>query len=215
MSASEGSQTEPSQTDASKPTISTIVVSPGIGATIRDLVLGYLRAYARVEQALEQAAPVHHPLEAESRAWEGLFEALNWADSIDQLMKYGEAERGANPKWLDSADATTQGVALAVQCVRNVVHHQWWAALSMRIDMKEDGQHNSWIWFDLPANGSSKKGKKAYKAHLRGQPVIEALRVLRDAFWNLRGWRITAGDLEQASCPFPSSVPFALDATHY
>jgi hypothetical protein len=205
------SASDPSQSDPGKPTISTIVVSGQTGATIRHLVLGYLRAYARVEQALEQAAPVHHPLEAESRAWEALFEALNWADSIDQFLKYGQAERGADPTWLDNADEKTQGVALAMQCVRNAVHHQWWEALSMRIDMDEDGQHNSWIWFDLPANVSNKKGKKAYKTHLRGQPVIEALRVLRDAFWKQRGWRITAEDLEQPACPFPSNMPFVFD----
>lgn len=205
---------DPKETDTNKSTISTIVVSGGSGTTTRNLVLGYLRAYARVEQALEEAAPVSHPPEAESRAWEALFETLNWADSIDQFLKFGDAEKGANPQWLDKADEKTQGVALAVQCVRNAVHHQWWEALSMRIDMDEDGQHNSWIWFDLPAHIRNKEGKKAYKKHLRGQPVVEALRILRDAFWKHRGWRITAEDLEQPACPFPSNMPFEFDATH-
>lgn len=102
------------------PTIGTIVVQEG-GPHMRDLVVGYLRAYARLEHAVAQATPVEHSVEFRKRSWEALFETLNWADAIDQFMAHGDPDRGADPNWLANPDAGTQGVARAA---RNVVHHQ-------------------------------------------------------------------------------------------
>jgi hypothetical protein len=79
--------------------IGAIVVQEG-GPHLRDFVVGYLRAYARLEHALTEATPVEHSVKFRSRSWEALFEALHWADAIDQVMAHGDPGRGADPNWL-------------------------------------------------------------------------------------------------------------------
>lgn len=191
--------------DVNELEVGAIVVQEG-GPHLRHLVVGYLRAYARFEHALAKATPVEHAVEFRQRSWEALFEALNWADAIDQFMARGDPGRGADPAWLANSDAQTQGVLRGLQHARNVVHHQWWVALALRMGLTSEQQLNTWIWGTLPPNNRSKDGARAYAQYLHNRPAVEALRTLRDALWAIRAWGISAEDLAQDGYPLPPGI---------
>lgn len=184
-----------------------LVVRAGDKVTIRDLVRGYCRAFYRFKAEQDQARTSGYGQQVKDRAWTALFEALNWADSVDQFLGRGPTDRGGKADWLTHLSPDHRLVAKGLQHVRNVVHHQWWTALATEILVETAGQQNTWIWSPLPPNNGGKEGQRAYAQALHGKPVEETLETLRDVFWPLRLWGIEASDLDQPAYPVPCGVP--------
>ncbi len=118
-----------------------------------------------------------------------LFEALAWADSIEQLLSKGAGERGGNPGWEQNLDTNEADIIQAFICARGAVHHQWWEAMALHVvpPTEHDEQRNTWVWADLPANANLRgkkalEGQRAYVGVLHKRPVIDAIEVLRKAF---------------------------------
>lgn len=185
---------------------SVIIVGADKRVTIQNLVLGFCRAYYRflAEQDKETSSG---DFQGPARAYMAIFEALNWADAVDEFLSHGPEQGGGHPGWLESLPTEQRNVAKGIQHARNVVHHQWWGAISTMIVRKEDGQEDTWIWGDLPGNNRNRDGQRVYDAALRGKPIAETLGLLRDAFWSVRRWEISADDLDQPAYLLPANAP--------
>lgn len=152
-----------------------------------ELVDGYAAAYDRLLVAAQGRN--------ESAARAALFEALNWAVSIDDAVRERWAPAGEplGFKWRDlwSGAAPLQGLRTA----RNHVHHQW--ADAVRLDDGGRGyprryplRYFHFVWRDqseLPAalRGHRPEDDAAYREHLEGQPVEVALRGIKSVFEHL------------------------------
>lgn len=174
---------------------------------VRDLVLGFLRAYYRFEAENRRSRDPEQEAGARRLGRMALFETLNWADSVDQFLTHGPPNRGGDPKWLENLKTPEIYVVRGIRHARNVVHHQWWAAISIHIVLptSERNQVNTWIWSELPPNNRNKKSQAAYENSLLGRPVEDALGILRDVLWKRRRWQISAADLAQPSYPPPGA----------
>ncbi len=137
-------------------------------APLEWLVEGYNEASERFGGAASDSDP------SGKDKFKSLFEALNWAVSIDDYLKAKKIER---------PDAF-----VALRFVRNRVHHHWAAALERRdlpgITQAIHGQSRivrgsffDWSWLsisDLP-DGENDKGEALYESLLAEKPVRAAL----------------------------------------
>lgn len=107
-----------------------------------------------------------------------LFEALNWATSLEQYIRAKwPLELSGSERWHDSIPHGQ--TVKAVQFARNCVHHDWAYALTLG-----DGDGDlptrvaSWLWIwraRLPNGKKDAIGEKVYQDDLAGEPVIGAL----------------------------------------
>lgn len=107
-----------------------------------------------------------------------LFEALNWATSLEQYIRASwPSELSASERWHDSIPFGS--TVRAVQFVRNSVHHDWAQALAL-----SEGDRNfparvacwMWVWRQqLPSRRRDVEGERLYRDELAGEPVIGAL----------------------------------------
>lgn len=111
-----------------------------------------------------------------------LFEALNWATSLDDHVRASwpfEAER-----WYESIPCGS--TVRAVRFARNRVHHQWAQALTLGdADRDLPARVASWVWAwrtELPAGRRDLPGERLYREDLAGEPVIGALGRLTAVF---------------------------------
>jgi hypothetical protein len=193
-----------------------IEVSPQEHSSIRELIVSFLRAIERFRAEDSRASESDEQLAVQSRGRSALAEALNWADSIDHYLSQGPKYTPRDAKWVEQFEAADQNLLRAFQRVRNVVHHQWWEAVGVRLLMVSGVQVNEWFWGPLPVERRQGPGKDknvhaydAYSARLEGRRVLETLDDLAGIFWTKRRWRITPADLEQPGQT--SATPLILD----
>lgn len=129
--------------------VGAIIVGAQKSVSIRQLVTGYCRAFYRfqAEQQVARHLPDADDLEAPWAAdpFMALFEALNWADATDEFLERGPTGRGGKLNWLDNLAEDQRKVVRGMRHARNVVHHQWWAALATRVVWVEGRQVDTWI----------------------------------------------------------------------
>lgn len=110
-----------------------------------------------------------------------LFEALNWAVSLDDLIRaQWPTEPSAPGRWYETIPYGS--TVRAVRFVRNRVHHNWIDALTLA-DEDQDlpARIASWVWqwkAELPpppADRKDARGETLYRDDLAGEPVIGAL----------------------------------------
>jgi len=157
--------------------------------------------FAQAQERFQDAQADNDP----EVAFYALFETLNWAHAVDDLIALTWSPRGKvqGYDWrCDPALAGSEELAYimgGLRYARNRVHHQWAAAL----DMEKAGRSgltfpvsfpvtfravSAWIWRaveDLPTpsnEGREAKGKAAYTKALDGRPPQEALAAIGQAF---------------------------------
>jgi hypothetical protein len=130
------------------------------------LLAGHAFAIKRLEDAIGD------PL----ASFRAVFEALNWATSIDDRIRAHWAPEGKPLDWEWRERVSGAEVMPAVRFARNRVHHHWADAIYL------DGA--MWRWralSDLPA-GTDDRGSNVYAERLEHQPVQKTLAVLALAF---------------------------------
>jgi len=161
------------------------------------LVVGYQRAAGRVLTGGEPIREVNrrfllhlddssapNPFADEvptSGALVALFEALNWAVTLDD--RFREDWPGSGEWFRDLHGGELVG---GLRYARNSVHHDW--ALAVELD-SEGGISRSrhaplfWVWCpDLPSGRPNPAGARRYRERLAGRPVIETLMTLTATF---------------------------------
>src|SRR4051812_4015361 len=180
----------------------------------RELVASYLRAVERFRAQDSNASDLTTDVHARSLGLSALAEALNWADAIDGQLRAANKDDVGDHDWTRPLAPDEQAVIRAFGRVRNVVHHRWWNAVTIRLRTKQsDSQVNEWIWAALPASarrGTSRdqQGDAAFKSHLEGKRVLRTLDQLAAIFWRHRGWEIATADVEQPGYPVRSPINF-------
>lgn len=183
-------------------------------------MISYLRGVERFRAQDSLRSDLDGQLRIESLGRSALAEALNWADSIDQYLRAGPRSGERDPEWADRLPAADQELVQGFQRVRNVVHHRWWEAVAVRLQMRQGVQVNEWCWGDLPSGtrrgrGQNARGDAAYGARLRGRRVLDTLDELARIFWERRRWEITASDLAQPGHAVADTVDSRLEiGTH-
>jgi hypothetical protein len=156
------------------------------GARVKERLLldGYRQAMWRFEDAAT--------LEDNQRACFALFEALNWAHALDDLIgevfrPEGKREGEGWRRWV----ASGEGVLGAFRWVRNRVHHQWADAPVEHPGPKKilpfDGGRLLWRPADgLPTTDKGGRaepvGRELYEQRFAGQPPAYALREVERVF---------------------------------
>lgn len=107
-----------------------------------------------------------------------LFEALNWATSLEQYIRASwPSELSASERWYDSIPYGS--TVRAVQFIRHCVHHDWAQALALSGgdgDLPARVACWMWIWREqLPSGRPDAAGERLYQDELAGKPVIGAL----------------------------------------
>jgi hypothetical protein len=164
---------------------------------VRLLAQGYSQAYGRFAVAEGEDDPI--------AAFFALFEALNWAHAIDDLIAKTWSPRGkvVGYEWRTDPAIRGAGDELAaimsgLRYTRNRVHHQWADALdttrrtgglTFPITFPATfGSVSAWVWRpadDLPTPSNQTKeavGRHAYETALAGRKPDEALGALSVTF---------------------------------
>lgn len=134
-----------------------IEISPQEHSTIHELVISYLRAVERFRAQDSLRSDLDLQLLVESLGRSALAEALNWADAIDQYLQTGPRSDERDPEWVHRLPASD--LAQGFQRVRNLVHHRWWQAVVVQLQMRQGVQINEWCWADLPTASRKGQGK--------------------------------------------------------
>lgn len=156
----------------------------GARKKVQDPLRGYEQALDRFRAAATGRDP--------DPAFYALFESLNWAHAIDDLIgevwrpegkRQGFAWRG----WMSGGE-----VVDGVRYVRNRLHHQWADALVLEEGRRYPRRHPlvyfTWAWRpveDLPKPNKKRRdpnGRVAYAELLAGQPADVTLLALADVF---------------------------------
>ncbi len=160
--------------------VSHVVNAAGRLASVDEAIIGFTRAHARFRTGT--ATGVWH------EGYIPLFEALNWTDQLEFMLRHEHNASCSAVTWLHQFDERERKLMVAVAHARNVTHHQWFGALEI-----ENGK--VWRWTSLTnaagrkglVNRSLDRGKKLppgapeYEHHLVGQDVRETLRELQAA----------------------------------
>lgn len=155
---------------------------PGDRVQIDLMIRGYAQAQERYARAAEVTGP--------EPAYFALFEALNWAVAVDEVVAEIWRPAGVREgyRWrrrIESAD-----ILVGARTARNLVHHHW--ARAPRFVLRE-GRHG-WIWPDAgslpPATTAfdSTLGIQVYARLLAGVSVVDTLHQIGAVF-------IRVGDL--------------------
>jgi hypothetical protein len=163
----------------------------GERVTADRLVNGYQEAFQRFEAAIARRDS--------DAAFLGLFEALNWAVALDEVI--GEIWRPGGRRlgfaWRDRVGDAS--VMAGVRYARNRVHHLWADAVYLaewgrpigdRIghpigDRVGAATFSGWIWRpteDLPEGRPDKRGRLVYNTRLATNRADDTLRALSRAF---------------------------------
>jgi hypothetical protein len=156
----------------------------------RRLTGGFAYAYERFQEG--QAAG---DAEATFRA---LFEALNWAVAIDDLIALTWSPRGKVEGYAWRNDGALGGgetlarVMDGLRYARNRVHHQWADALiatpGARLPFTLPRVLSTWAWRPVdelptpPKGREDERGRAAYERELAGCATEEALVTMSEAF---------------------------------
>ena len=173
-------------------------------ASIRELVVNFLRAVERFREQDARASDPDDQLHSESLARAALYEALNWADTIDQYLRAGPRDTPGTDRdqtWAAGLPGDQPRLALAFQRMRNLTHHQWWQAVGVRMSRVEGRQVNEWFWAPLPDSAGGRHRQSdadaAFNQRLAGRHVLATLDELAEVFFARRRWQIARADLAQ------------------
>jgi hypothetical protein len=111
-----------------------------------------------------------------------LFEALNWASSLEYRIAAEWPDRdAANDWWRDQPAGET---VRAIRYTRNRVHHQWAEAITIDVaDLELPVRFAPWCWQQqLPPGRRDAEGERLYDTQLAGEPVLGALGRLLGVF---------------------------------
>lgn len=149
---------------------------------------GYWHAAGRFHEAAKTRDP--------TATFIPLFEALNWAVSLDERAAKHWTPAGEPLGWAWREKVHGAEILRGVRFVRNSVHHDWSDALEL------DDQNGStfpmtfpvvffeWRWRaadELPERDRKDTGGDAiYRERLEGQPARLTLEALGEVFWFLR-----------------------------
>jgi hypothetical protein len=163
----------------------------------RLLTGGFTQAYERFQDAQTANDP--------QAAFFALFETLNWAHAVDDLIALTWSPRGQVQGYDWRTDRALAGsdeladIMRGLRYARNRVHHQWAAALDMGKGQTSGlafpvsfpvtfGAVRAWVWRridDLPTppnEGREAPGRAAYINALDGRPPQAALAIINEAF---------------------------------
>jgi len=183
--------------------VSYVLNAGGRLASIDEAIIGFTRAHARFRMGIATVMW--------QEGYIPLFEALNWTDQLEFMLKQMHKQAGAAGTWLGQFSLREQQLLVAVGHARNVTHHQWYGALEV-----DNGQ--VWQWTSLRStaggvrgliNRNLDRGKKLsagaaeYEQHLVGQDVRETLRELEAAYWPKRAEKLTLERLGLAAADLP------------
>jgi hypothetical protein len=120
-------------------------------------------------------------------AYNGLFEALNWAVAIDERVGAHWVPDGKPLEW-EWRDRLGPEARLmgGVRFARNRIHHQWSDAMAASCSLA--GDFVAWIWRpveDIPKGRPDPNGEAIYRDRLQGTQVQGALNVVGGAFLTL------------------------------
>jgi len=163
---------------------------------VRALTSGYAGAYERFQRA--------ETADDELTAFHGLFEALDWAHAIDDVIARTWSPRGEVLRYAWRRDPSLGGgtelenIMGGLRYARNRVHHQWADALTSRAAQSgvsfplsfplSFGTVARWVWRDadqLPTPPNVPKeapGREAYGTVLAGRKVSGALQTMSEVF---------------------------------
>jgi len=149
---------------------------------------GYAHAVGRFHEAAKTRDP--------TAAFIPLFEALDWAVSLDERAAKHWTPAGESLGWAWRDKVRGAEVMRGVRFVRNSVHHDWTDALEL------DEEHGrtfpmtfpvvffEWRWrpaSELPeADRKDANGEEVYRESLEGQPARLTLEAIGQVFWFLR-----------------------------
>jgi hypothetical protein len=166
------------------------------------LVTGYMRAFGRVMSggdplgglverhadylATGEGASIYDDLVGPSGFYLALFEALNWAVTVEERLWREWDGLIDDPRawYLEvSHGATMRGVRFA----RNRVHHQWTDAVELPDSAGEPPWRrdvvDKWEWtWPLPPGRADEEGERVYRESLAGESVMVSLAELLPAF---------------------------------
>lgn len=144
-------------------------------------VQGYTSALRRFSKAAagEDAVAAYVPL----------FDALNWAVSLDKRIKEVWAPEGTTLDYGWRARVPGAEALTGLRFARNIVHHNWADALRLdtegrRYPRRYPLRYFEWVWrdmSDLPPTDKT-RGDHTYRKLLAGQPAEHTLQVLGEAF---------------------------------
>jgi hypothetical protein len=122
--------------------------------------------------------------EERDTAFFALFEALNWAVALDDVI--GDTWRPTGAREGYGWRARVEGGAAmdGVRFVRNRVHHHWADALRLRSG-QNGSQYDLWMWrsaSDLPSGRPDDRGRKVYSTLMADRSAADTLDELSLAF---------------------------------
>jgi len=156
----------------------------------RALTDGFAQAYGRFQSAQTGREP--------TPAFFALFEALNWAHAVDDVIAKTWSPRGKVEGYGWRSDPALAGaeelpnVMSGLRYARNRVHHQWADALILeegrRYPHTSPRMFFSWVWRQAdelptpPDEGREAPGREAYTSALAGRKAQAALAEISRAF---------------------------------
>lgn len=188
--------------------------------SIRELVIHFLRAVERVRAQDGRSTHkefVEEGFRREPLARGALFEALNWADSIDNYLRKGLRNTKGTARdlgWAEALPLDQRDLVLGLQHARNVSHHRWFNVLAVTFQRGQAGEQvGVWTWGVLPPETGSrrrrdKEARSAYLSALKGEPLLDTLDRMAAVFWTKRGWHITRSDVYQVGYSVASPITF-------
>jgi hypothetical protein len=156
----------------------------GARKKVQDLLRGYDQAFARFGVAAKGRDP--------GPAFQALFESVNWAHALDEVIGEVWQPRGL-PQGFEWRRCISGGEVMdGVRFVRNRLHHQWADALRLdegrRYPRTYPLVYFSWVWRpveDLPTpdpRRSDQVGRAAYAELLAGHSAEGTLIALTEVF---------------------------------
>ena len=147
------------------------------------LFRGYEQAFVRFQRAAEGRAP--------EPAFHALFEALNWAVAIDDVVAEIWRPAGARERYKWRGRVPGGDVMDGIRLVRNLVHHHWADALrleeGMSSPLRDPIRNFSWKWrraeeLPPPTHKRDKARVPMYQSVLADRHAEGTLISLADAF---------------------------------
>jgi hypothetical protein len=132
-----------------------------------------IRGFAQAKERYARAADVTGP----EPAYFALFEALNWAVAVDDVVAEVWRPAGVHEGYNWRARIEGADILVAVRTARNLVHHHWARAPQMVL---HQGRHG-WVWPDaasLPpptTRFDSSTGVPVYRRLMAGVSVADTL----------------------------------------
>lgn len=140
------------------------------------MIRGYAQAQERYARAAEATGP--------EPAYFALFEALNWAVAVDDVVAEIWRPAGAREGYSWRSRIESADILVAARAARNLVHHHWARAPQLVV---RKGRHG-WVWPDAaslpPATSAfdSRIGIQEYARLMAGVSVADTLHQIGAVF---------------------------------